>query len=768
MRVDALSSQQAEAVHHREQRLVVRAAAGSGKTRVLAARYVRLVEEGLSPEQILTITFTRKAAAQMKRRIVDSLRSIGKSREAQLAETGPIQTIHSFCERTLREHAVSAGLDPDFEILSEREAARLLEESKQRILAGGPVTDFERKALKTLAGARKQRSAAVHGEFQNLIDSVLKSFRGTLHKPEDLLMAASSAEALREQWHTYVLETIGAPANEVRPLAGSSDFWRLLAEAKKNGRWADPWPIPTASKALAADADESELAALTCGIVSLGCRIWIDFETVLTESQRPDFTLLERWAVELIDSDTYVLSQIRGQFKAVLVDESQDLNPVQDKLLRDLDFEHELIVGDVRQSIYGFRQADPELFAKRQETTLVSDLSTNYRSCPAILAAVDRVFAGRWPGYVSMEPAETCAQEGMVELWRAKRDSPTVLDWTADVIRRHGPENVAVLVRYGYEVSQVADGLTLRGIPVREIGSNRTFFQLLAIRDVAVAIEGLFQPEVDFSVLSMLRGPLAMISLDSLAKLAKLQSVGETISTFTPIHPDEHRRIQAFLGFRERIRPELDRMTAQDFLRELLNESPFMDNLARGPYGKRAVANVRKLVLVAAGMRHLTPLEFAGEIRQIQELPVRESEAMAFDEREGLATVMTVHQAKGLEFPVVILPKTAGRLSRDAGTFEFDRAHGIIAAHLTGKQGAMRDFLADRRKRREEEEELRLLYVAMTRAQEGLYMVVAPARLASARSWGSLLLEKLAARSPGFEPLSVHVDPLWEEPSDQL
>src|SRR5207302_1377441 len=96
------------------------AAAGSGKTRVLVERYLKhIIVDGFRADDILTITFTRKAAAEMKRRIVDRLTGSGLSDQAQIAETGPIQTIHGFCERFLRENAIAAGLDPDFDVLSE-------------------------------------------------------------------------------------------------------------------------------------------------------------------------------------------------------------------------------------------------------------------------------------------------------------------------------------------------------------------------------------------------------------------------------------------------------------------------------------------------------------------------------------------------------------------------------------------------------------------------------------------------------------------------
>jgi ATP-dependent exoDNAse (exonuclease V) beta subunit len=120
------SEEQLLAVEETESLFSIRAGAGAGKTFVLVHRYLRhIVDEGMSPDQILAITFTKKAAASMKQRIVGELRDRGLAESAQIAETGPIQTVHSFCERVLRENSLEAGIDPEFSVLSEGEAALL-------------------------------------------------------------------------------------------------------------------------------------------------------------------------------------------------------------------------------------------------------------------------------------------------------------------------------------------------------------------------------------------------------------------------------------------------------------------------------------------------------------------------------------------------------------------------------------------------------------------------------------------------------------------
>ena len=140
----AATLEQRKAIEANDKQLVVQAGAGAGKTRVLVERFLRhVIEDKYGADEILTITFSRKAAAEMKRRIVTALRDAGRWEDAQIAETGPIQTIHSFCERLLRENSLVAGLDPQFEVLDEVDSVAWLEEALQESL----VVNLEQRRI---------------------------------------------------------------------------------------------------------------------------------------------------------------------------------------------------------------------------------------------------------------------------------------------------------------------------------------------------------------------------------------------------------------------------------------------------------------------------------------------------------------------------------------------------------------------------------------------------------------------------------------------
>lgn len=172
------SGEQLLAVEETESRFSIRAGAGAGKTFVLVQRYLRhIVDEGMSPDQILAITFTKKAAASMKQRIVGELRDRGLAESAQIAETGPIQTVHSFCERVLRENSLEAGIDPEFSVLSEGEAALLREEAlRESILTA--ADEFEESRALIVRVAAKQGYESLDTLHAILSEAVQDAIRG--------------------------------------------------------------------------------------------------------------------------------------------------------------------------------------------------------------------------------------------------------------------------------------------------------------------------------------------------------------------------------------------------------------------------------------------------------------------------------------------------------------------------------------------------------------------------------------------------------------
>jgi ATP-dependent helicase/nuclease subunit A len=767
----SLSSEQTSVILSEEPSLVVTAAAGAGKTRVLVERYLKHVtQDGISPDAILTITFTRKAAAEMKNRIVKELRQRRLFDEAQLAETGPIQTIHSFCERLLRENSLEAGLDPQFEILEGAAMSRLVDQCIEEALAS-PLED-SREAERLIGHLAGRRSYGERGSpyavLEEAIRSVLGELRGTGLSLEELHRNQTTVEGLRTLWEQSILEhaPIEVQAAFAREPLGQPFVTRLQAAYRAAGEKA---PKYVAAR-LDAEA-ESEALEHTCGLMQLACLAWMRLEAGMEREQCMDFAALEARAVRLLERSEVTRHRVARQYRMVMVDEAQDVNPMQHRLIGAMGLSCEMLVGDAQQSIYGFRQADVRLFQEKAQEAERLRLSRNFRSQPGILKFVDLVFGRLWgDGYAPMsEPPspmdfdviELPAFPG-VELWE-QPDKDTLLTgmYVKEMIDSGAakPSEITILVRHSYYALELQESLRQNGVEARIAGGSERFYARLEIRDLANALRALGDPYDDFALLATLRSPIAGVSLDTIAMLALQSPVVEALEAFLPPVPEDEAILTGFRQWYLPLKSYADRLPAWEVLSELYATSGYLEALARRPASTQLLANVRKLLTLASGEPELGPLEYAEQIREIQELRHKEGDAPATEEDAEVVTIMTVHKSKGLEFPVVVVPEMHYPLGGRSKAVEVDPRLGLIVTKFGKKPSMFHTWLDTRRKQREAEEELRVLYVALTRAKERLCVAVhgttrkdcLARRVASAIGYGP-------TPPPGFEVRTVAVD----------
>lgn len=744
-----LTDEQALAVDAREERFTLWAAAGSGKTSVLVRRFLRLVtEENCPPDRILTITFTRKAAAEMKRRIVRSLIELGRPQDAQRAETGPIQTIHGFCERLLRENSLLAGIDPGFEILGPAASAALREEAiRWAIENGDEETPEIRETLRRLAGR------VAYGRkdlLSKTIQDILSNLRGSGWSAEEIAERHKDTQTLLNGW----LEQALGPEHQ----PGVDPMFQL-AEAR-SARKAARQRVPDW---LRADRDPflEEGAELSCGAALLACLAWSRMEGLMRERQTFDFVMLEELAVRLAENPA-AAARIRSQYDAALVDESQDVNPVQYRLLDRLALPQEMLVGDPQQSIYGFRMADRRLFIERSERQTCLRLSRNFRSEPGILAFVDRVFGMTWgESYHPMtdEPldldAEAIPSMAGVELWPVGQMGESLLASQVEaMMKEHGltGSQVAVIVREGKPGLAIVKALQARGIPARLAGGSERFYTRLEVRDLANALSALSNPSDRHAWLAFLLSPLVGLSLDATALLTQAPSIPAALQEAATPMPGDREALDRFLAWHEPLARVADRLPAWELISELFARTRFLEELARRPQGQQRLANVRKLLRLAAQEPELGAAEFAERIRDIQQLKHQEGDAPVEDEEEDLVTVLTAHKAKGLEFDAVVATFLAKPDRSRSSEVEADARLGLTALRVDGLQSLGHGYLFERRTLREREEELRVAYVALTRAKR-LLCVVTPSTPKNASFGGRIataLVENLTP-PPGLK-----------------
>lgn len=682
---DNLTEEQRAVVESRVARLTVRAAAGSGKTRTLAARYLKhITQDKLTPDQILTITYTRKAAAEMKTRIVRELLEAGLRNDAQTAETGPIQTIHGFCERLLRENSVTAGIDPRFEVMdvglvSEITGVAFLEVLEE-IGEESQVNELIR--LRTAERAYQGEGALQESLYEDVVN-VLNQLRGADVNPEQLAQIYAEPAAL----------------SEAMRFAGTAHI------------------VP-----------EDENLRHSCGLMKIVLRVWQCLEEEMNKRQSFDFSELERRALALVTDSPATREKLQRQYLVALVDEAQDLNPKQYKLLGELGIKTEMLVGDPQQSIFGFRQADYQRFVERSQETDTIHLGGNFRSGRLILDFVDTIFAKWWKDYDPMSAMTDF--DGEVELWDAAAYSR---ECTAQMVRRavdqgFKPGEIAVLVQTSAQAKDIPGELEKLGIQSRIVGGGVSYFGRMHVRDLANLLDVLVRPESDLALLALLRSPVVGISLDGIVKLANAhresrRAMGWRLSEDADLDEDDAERLEQFLSWYDPLQKYADRLAAWEALAEVFRLSPYLERIAHQPNGRQALANARKLLELAIEDRELGPAEFAERIRMIQKSKDNEGDAPAVDDDECTVKIMTIWKAKGLEFPVVVVADPYRR-RKGLGGVLVDQDTGLVfTKYLNAESEAYAHFKSVKRERDHQESE-RVLYVAMTRAKRRLVLGV--------------------------------------------
>lgn len=680
-----LTPEQQLAVDSREPRFTIAASAGSGKTRVLTERYIRLVmEEGLSPLEILTISFTNASAAEMKSRITARLRDLGNTEAAQAAEVGPIQTFDSFCRRILVTNALEAGVDPHF--ATAPPTHRLMEEAAHHVLD----------------------TAFAEGEVgQELLDHYADYPEGL--EPDIVeLMRFRRNQPFRAE--SFEPEAVLRLYEQEGPMF-APDLANFLAGTGKPAAWLKGLTVDVG----AAYQVMSQLERLAAAGIE---------QAVATMRQRQefDYTEIARLAVELLESDLEVRDRVQRSYRALLVDEAQDLNDHQYALIRALQIDQEMLVGDIKQSIYGFRGAAPQLFAERQEALPLLELQRNHRTkTPGILTFIEDICRERLPSVAnsSFSLDEDLSYEG-VHVWAAgnPEKEPEQLAAQVDIlIREHSvsPGDIGILVWAHNHSRGIAEALLERDIPAGVIGGAH-FHSLPLIRDMANLLELFGDPTHPFRLFAVLRSPVVGISLDSVMRLQESQDMWEAVNN--PPDDLDPGDLTALANFRTWFLPLAalsDRMTAWETLSATMQRSNLVQTIARTPRRIQNLANLRKLMERAAEFSALRPQEFAETIRKAQWEDDKEGQAQTVSLSDPVVKIMTVFGAKGLEFPVTILAGEKWQ-SRPRSGLRTHRASGLA---MVGKWFAKTwpaELIGHLNMAEQEEELWRTYYVALTRA----------------------------------------------------
>ncbi len=789
------TDQQLAAIERRDSSILVSAGAGTGKTSVLVERFVRAVcEDGVDVASILAITFTEKAAAQLKQRVrarfVD-LNEIGHAREAEAAW---ISTIHGFCARVLRTHALAAGIDPEFRVLDAVEAERLALDAFDGALAEFLERGESAERLRMIAAYNPRKLAdMVRTAYDHMRSQGKEPVLPVIDPPEpagerEALQAAAAAavaELGAPEQKTVIaaldkVERCSALLDRLAPgaLAGHAEVKGLCpkgtAKALQGPAYAAYRDAHAAYAALCLRHAEYLDHVLLRELIELhGDR----YAKLKRDRSGLDFDDLELLARDLLRDDEGLRLHYAERFSHVLVDEFQDTNPLQNEIVELLERENLFRVGDERQSIYRFRHADVKVFrehhARAAQEGRAEAIGVNFRSRGEVLDAIDLAFSELWgeefdplieaPGTreqpprvdpcvellvtdkekkrwdEALDPAEDPFGSGMrgVTPWRAAE--ARLLAKRVDELTKDGPyelSDVVLLLRATTHMHIYERALEERGIPTYVLG-GRGYWSQQQVGDLRNYLAALANPLDGLALYSVLASPLGGLTLDSLVLIAAeaRRRKWDPWRTLTDpeaeigLEPEQAKRAAAFAERFAAERALAPRISLETLIDRAVTTSGYDREVLAMPAGDRRMANVRKLMRMAREYEGEEGRDLRGFIDFVAERDlVQEREGQAPLEAEDLDAVrlMTIHRAKGLEFPVVCVADLGkdGREDFKALRITDDGRVGIRLATLGGgtMDGAQLETIRQEQKIEDEEEERRIFYVAATRAKEHLIL----------------------------------------------
>jgi ATP-dependent exoDNAse (exonuclease V) beta subunit len=779
----------------------VSAGAGTGKTSVLVERYVRAVcERGLDVDSILVITYTRKAAGELRSRIRAALVERERHDLARALDGAWISTIHGFCNRLLKAHPFAVGLDPRFRELEDAGAAVLRGEAFERALEGFCAGGDEER-LRLLATYRADG-------LRRMLTGVYETLRSA---GRDLVLELGARPALGEAIAALRAEATALAADEsatANQQQAATEALRIATESSPPERVVDLSGLQcrgsrAASYELARKAVEraarEELAALDRELLQeLLERFAAEYEAAKKRESAVDFEDLQLAARNLLRDDEDVRDSVRLRFRMVMVDEFQDTNRLQCELV-DLVAHPEateiFTVGDEFQSIYGFRHADVEVFRERraQATNLLS-LRSNYRSRPQVLEAVNYLFGGAFgdeyqPLAASAEfadpvfghPVELLVTDKSSyretgEHWRLG-EARAIAARVRDLVDSSEalPGEIVVLFAAGTDAERYEEALRVEGLPTFR-ATGRGYFGQQQVVDLLSYLRLLHNRYDDLALATVLASPFVGVSNDALVLIrrnAPRRPLFTALEKGIPegLSAEDERLLRAFRQRYERLVRASARVGLERLCEQILAEHDYdLAVLARWD-GSRRFANLRKLGRLARQYEAIRGRDIAGFVRFVREqdaLGARELEAVAEEEGADAVRLLTIHGAKGLEFKVVIVADagrdTGGPRGGDEIVALSDGRFGFRMVHPTrGDRRPVFGFEEVREAEREQEraERLRLYYVAMTRAIDRLIVsgAIDPGRAVDRETPIGWVLERLEANDDvvevGEEPLEL-------------
>jgi len=718
----------------------VSAGAGTGKTRVIVERFCKAVcERGLDVDSLLVITYTERAAGELRGRIRRRLHELGRHDLERKLDGAWISTIHGFCRRLLKAHPFAAGIDPRFRVLDDSQGRVLRGEAFRAALEEFCGDDEARLRLLASYGGRRLRRMLT-GVHETLRSSGLELRIDPRDEPqlgERLEELREYARAAGDERAIRYLETSHLPEEllDLSDLASPElDEPRRAVEA-------------AALEALAA-RDREQLQELLLAY-DAAYREAKDRESAL------DFEDLQLLARDLLQQHPEIRERESWRFRSIMVDEFQDTNRLQCELIDLLanDDSEIFFVGDEFQSIYRFRHADVEVFRERREAVAgVLALTQNYRSRPEVLNVINHLFAadfgesfqplvaaGRFadPAFgpaveLLVTDKETYAGTGVH--WR-KAEAQHLAQRVRELVDagEAAPGEIVLLFAAGTDARIYEEELRAVGLPTFR-ATGRDYYHQQQVVDLLAYLRLLHNRYDDEALVSVLASPFVGVSNDALVLLRRNAPKRPLYCGLEKELPEglSERDLRLFQAFRQRygrLAAQASSLSLERLCERIVAEHDYDLAVLAQWDGRRRYANLRKLARLARSYEELRGPDVQGFVRFVAEqdaVGASELEAVAEEEGTDVIRLLTIHSAKGLEFKVVVVADAG----RDRARPDADEILCLPDGRLgfrpadpdTGKRLTTAEYEAVRTAEQaaEEAERRRLYYVAMTRAIDRL------------------------------------------------
>lgn len=876
------------AIHEGGRDVLVSAAAGSGKTKVLITRLVeKVIRHGIHVDELLVVTFTNAAAAEMRQRLGSELeekieemeRDDQKEhlrRQVVLLNKAHISTLHSFCSAVVRQYAYLLDIDPGFRLASEQEVALLQEEALAEVLETAYASEqkeaiyeladrfakgrddvgletliysmydyarVEPNPLEWLRRIPAQYNFAAYDTFEQhpLYDiyvqyiqqeatEIFEAYETLVHYLEE---EKEKGSAIPSKMYALL---IGEDADKIMRLQQAlqapswDDMATYLPGTEQSRKWGSPriqkgedkeinerakklrnqlkkmydafiQRLERSTERLVEDMQTMYPSIRT--LIGLVEQFHQTYEQMKREEAILDFGDLEHYALQILSEDGYgkepspIAKLYQQQFEEVLVDEYQDTNVLQERIIqlvkRGTEGDGNLfMVGDVKQSIYRFRLAEPNLFLNKMarftadgsdpNTGIIIHLNRNFRSRFSILESTNDIFrqvmdeevgeieydeeAALVYGATYYERAdeeekvaplqrpttivyitedetdEKVSKEVYEARYMAKQikkwihEGKLVRDEQTGNLRRIEYRDIAILKRSMSEAAHMAEVFRTEGIPIY-VSLSSGFFEAVEVQLMLSVLQTIDNPYQDIPLVATLRAPFYRFTENELARIRlaarhvpyydALRTFGETDTT--PLG----ERVRTFLNQLTLWRNLARQTSLADLIWDIYLQTKYYEMLGAMPNSKQRQANLRALHDQAIAYEKTAFRGLFSFLRFIERMRKQQDdigEAHYVTSEENVVRMMTIHSSKGLEFPIVFVSSLHKQFNlKDVqGAYMFDQQYGLAVKAIYPEKNIERmtllgELTKAKKEREMKAEEMRILYVAMTRAKEQLYLI---------------------------------------------